>query len=166
MDKLTKHRQYVKKHKENVKKAWDRLKSKIECKGVHYWNIDIAVDEHDNSKLLEGEVQEYANWFYPDKPEERDEDEFKKAWMHHVHNNPHHWEHWVGHSETGDAYEMSFEYIIEMILDWQAMSYDLGGTIVEFYEFEKDRMILHPNTRKFIDDHIKEYSEYMKEIGV
>ena len=48
--------------------------------------------DHDESKWSEEEYGPYDEYFYGSKD---NIDEFNYAWLHHIHNNPHHWQYWV-----------------------------------------------------------------------
>ena len=39
-------------------------------------------------------------------------------------------------------------YIAEMILDWEAMSRHFGGNPLNWYEKNRETIILHPDTKK------------------
>ena len=49
---------------------------------------------------------------------------------------------------------MPYEYVIEMICDWWSFSHKSGKLyeILDWYETHKERMILHDNTRKIVED--------------
>lgn len=82
---------------------------------------------HDMSKLTKEEFIPYANYFYGDK-EDKDEEEFEKAWQIHLKRNPHHPEHWVGKSES-----MPTPVAKEMVCDLRAMSRKFGGSAEQYY---------------------------------
>ncbi len=54
-----------------------------------------------------------------------DPEAYDRAWLHHLHNNPHHWQYWVmppefnpdGDHDNG-CLKMPEEYVLEMIADW------------------------------------------------
>lgn len=77
---------------------------------------------HDLSKFWPEEFFAYADWFYGKKS---DPEAYDRAWLHHLHNNPHHWQYWVmppefnpdGDHDNG-CLEMPEEYVLEMIADW------------------------------------------------
>ena len=63
-----------------------------------------------------------------------------EGWMHHLGNNPHHWQYWT---ERDYAYpNQKLIYLIENICDWMAMGYEFGDTAQEYYENNKDKIIL------------------------
>ena len=56
------------------------------------------------------------------------EDRFDAAWLHHQHNNPHHWQHWLLREDDGGtkALEMDHLYVVEMVCDHWAFSWVKG----------------------------------------
>lgn len=108
-------------HIKNVRKAGSWL-------GVSLYQLE----EHDKSKFSDNEFGPYAEKFYG----QPDEFSFSKAWLHHLHNNPHHWQHWllpmpsdkeiVG-VEDG-ALPIPEHYALEMVADWLGSSKTYTGT--------------------------------------
>lgn len=82
---------------------------------------------HDASKFLPEEFPHYARHFFGDKG---DPDGFASAWLHHIHHNPHHWQHWIfpdGFSPKGSQLDrglvpMPEIYVREMVADWMGAS--------------------------------------------
>lgn len=89
--------------------------------------------EHDLSKFSIPELPHYARNFFGDKA---DPDGFAGAWLHHIHQNEHHWQHWIfpdGFAPKGSAVEngvveMPERYALEMIADWQGASKAYTGS--------------------------------------
>lgn len=88
---------------------------------------------HDYSKFNLAEFPYYVRQFHGDKA---DPDGFARAWLHHIHNNPHHWQHWLfadGFTpddscvESG-CVEMPEEYAAEMVADWMGASMAYTGS--------------------------------------
>lgn len=71
---------YVLRHKYHVLVAGRRL-------GVPLWRLIV----HDWSKFTRAEWGPYVRRFYGGGG---NDEEFRAAWLHHVQENPHHWEHW------------------------------------------------------------------------
>ena len=121
-----------------------------------------TVGMHDNSKYYSHEYDAYDAYFYGEK----DEDAFNLAWLHHIHNNPHHWQYWVLINDDGKyrdpdkviALEMPKVFVFEMIADWWSFSWKCGNLneIFKWYEDHKDNIILHENTRKLVEDTLDE----------
>lgn len=47
--------------------------------------------------------------------------DFNIAWLHHIHNNPHHWNHWIIQNDTDgvEVIRMPEKYAKEMVADWR-----------------------------------------------
>jgi aryl-phospho-beta-D-glucosidase BglC (GH1 family) len=91
-------------------------------------NIDrYQQREHDCTKFSHEELFAYARNFHGDKG---DPDGFAVAWLHHVHFNEHHWQHWIfpdGFTPKGSSVEngvvfMPEQYVKEMVADWMGAS--------------------------------------------
>lgn len=81
---------------------------------------------HDLSKFSRAEWSPYVAQFYKPKvgpPEnaERQAD-FNRAWLHHIHANPHHWQHWMLHLDNGKTLVLipAADLVHEMVADWMA----------------------------------------------
>ena len=78
--------------------------------------------------------------------------------QYHIHQNPHHWQHWVHLTDDGRpsviALDMPYEYIIEMICDWWSFSWKSGDVfeIFDWYEKNKKIMKLSKRTRDTVED--------------
>ena len=114
--------------------------------------------QHDLSKLDPEEYSYYDEYFYgKSKDDPAVKLNFKYAWLHHIHNNPHHWQYWILHNdEPGEGVvvlDMPKQYIIEMICDWWAFSWKKGDLteIFNWYDQHKDYMKLSHNTRKTVE---------------
>jgi hypothetical protein len=138
-------------HVANVEKAYIWLREKE----IISDELTTQINWHDVSKYLKDEYDAYDNYFYGKKTE-KVKTEFNYAWLHHIHNNPHHWQHWVlVNDEDGThALEMPREYVIEMICDWWAFSHKSGNLyeIFDWYKSHKENMILHEKTKKLIEE--------------
>lgn len=112
---------------------------------------EIAM-KHDLSKYSKEEYQAYNDRFYG---EHYNQEEFDKAWLHHIHHNPHHWEHWLL-LDDGEvkALEMPNIYILEMVADWGSFAYNKKDSteLLTWYSNNKYTMVLHPNTRKKVEN--------------
>jgi hypothetical protein len=158
---------YLETHVLNVERAFAWLFGRlpldlIEC----YWTdktftyiagyLPISA-HHDDTKWSESEYDAYDAYFFKERTEEV-EKAFDYAWLHHIHNNPHHWQHWLLYDDDGEkpkikALEMPKPYAIEMVADWWSFSWQLGDKteILRWYDENKDKMMLHPNTRAFVE---------------
>lgn len=96
--------------------------------GVHPKQLEI----HDNSKWSDAEFHAYAKHFHGGGAP----DLFASAWLHHIHYNPHHWQHWIfsdGYTPKNSSVEngivqMSNIYALEMIADWMGASKAYTGS--------------------------------------
>lgn len=76
------------------------------------------------------------------------------AWLKHIHRNPHHWQFWIlydnGHKE---CLPMPNQYVREMVSDWIGAGKAITGKndVLNWYEKNKDKIILHPDTRKLTE---------------
>ena len=145
--------QYIIEHKRNVEHAYHWLIDHG-ILDIHKSRPSLCV-EHDMSKYQAEEYDAYDNYFYGAKTAKVKE-AFDYAWLHHIHNNPHHWQYWVliNDEDGTKALEMPEEYAIEMVCDWWAFSHKSGNLkeIFDWYKSHKKNMILHEKTRKFVED--------------
>ena len=96
---LTEYDEYIYNHVINVISSWENcLKPALIDSGIKdYSEYDVdaigdIIGDHDASKYTSDEYFAYANYFYPTDEFPKDETAFDKAWLHHQHNNPHHWQ--------------------------------------------------------------------------
>ena len=143
--------EYIVAHRENVKKAYDWLKSHKIIKG----NLEKQIMQHDASKYSDEEYDAYDKYFYGKEKTEKVESDFNYAWLHHIHENPHHWQYWVlkHDDEPEEALEMPENYVYEMICDWWSFSFKIDklDEIFSWYNQHKG-MVLHANTRKLVEE--------------
>lgn len=149
------YERYIKEHVRNVNKAYEINKDMLRtfCDDNSVLKIvEDQITQHDLSKYTEEEFDAYRNKFYNLKNEPIDDIAFDHAWLHHIHNNPHHWQYWVLIEDEGNIkyLEMPLNYLFELCLDWAAMSMKFGGTPIEYYEDNADHIYLHPNTKKLL----------------
>ena len=171
---ISKYEDYLNNHIANVKKGFDWL-----CNNLPQIIEDYDVDElgdfissHDESKWSSEEFYPYAVYFNGDKnADDRAEVEeaFNVAWLHHQHNNPHHWQHWLLREDDGDmfALKMPYHYILEMISDWWAFSWAKGNLyeIFDWYEDNKPKMLLHEETQKTVESILEQIKNKLDSDG-
>lgn len=141
---------------------------------VHKWYVAIecmkvgafwSAKTHDLSKFRPSEFFPYVEHFYgEDKKEYSDFHEpgedivFDTAWLKHIHRNPHHWQYWVLKEDSGEVktIPMTNRYRKEMLCDWRGAgkAQGKGDNTVGWYKENKDKMILHPDTRQWIEDQL------------
>ena len=143
--------QYIVEHKANVEKAYRWIQDHNIFEDCEF---PVNIIEHDLSKYSADEYKAYDDYFYGKKTEAVKR-EFNYAWLHHIHNNPHHWQYWVLKHDDGpeEALEMPLNYAIEMICDWWSFSFKTGNLYEIFDWYNKHKgMVLHEKTRKFVED--------------
>lgn len=125
----------------------------VECfKEGLYWQGII----HDWQKFLPYCFLAYAGFFNIDKVTYQEQ--FNKAWLKHIHNSPHHWQYWQLKEDSGliQNIEMPEKYWKEMICDWYGASIATGngGRVIEWYNSNKEKIQLHPSTRRKVEGHL------------
>lgn len=112
---------------------------------------------HDLSKLSPAEFHGYTRCFFLDDKNRLAAKGLGAAWVHHVANNPHHWEHWAVAGERLE--EMPRECLAEMIADWEAMSKTVGkgGSTWKWYQRQKaaGKIRLAPMTQARVEAVLK-----------
>ena len=167
-----KYDEYIHEHKENVRKAYYWLVDKNILEGYSVDTLQhchyLCESAHDQSKYSEEEYDAYDKYFYGNRSYQVVED-FDYAWLHHIHNNPHHWQYWVlVNDEDGEKIlDMPDEYIIEMICDWWSFSWK-SGDLTEIFKWYEDHpnMKLSKNTRKKVEDILRKIKEKLGEEDV
>lgn len=143
-----KYEEYINDHIANVQGAYALalMAFKHVFPGVyknksHYNQLMYNLKHHDMSKNDQNEFWYYAARFFPingtDPESKIVKDNFQIAWLHHVHNNPHHPAHWAL-VDDGKVIILNMPdiYIIEMICDWMAMSKYYNSTTKEYWKSE------------------------------
>ena len=147
---------YLTEHKENVAKGFRWLQENIPeiIEDGFEWQICF---NHDASKTDPEEYDAYDAYFYGNNRSYSVVQNFKKAWLRHIHNNPHHWQHWIlindEPKEGMVVIDMPYIYVVEMICDWWSFSWKKGdlNEIFSWYEDRKDYMKLSANTRRSVE---------------
>lgn len=154
--------EYLKNHRANVAKGLEWLKENLpnlikELSDDDY-NLDHQIGvAHDQSKYDTTEYDAYDAYFYGNNKSYKVVQDFKRAWLEHIHRNPHHWQYWILHNdEPGEGMvvmDMPNNYIIEMICDWWAFSWAKNNLfeIFNWYYQHKDYMKLSTKTRKTVE---------------
>lgn len=146
-----KYYDYINKHIENVKKAYNYIKESSPEIMSHLEIPESEMDEqiarHDRSKFEIEEFQPYADHFYGHDKIPESDSKFQKAWKHHYTHNPHHPEYWQHN-------KMPYSCILEMICDWWSFGWENGNLYEIFYYYEKNKdnkyPFLHPETKRTI----------------
>ena len=117
---------------------------------------DAQLAIHDDSKWTKAEFPGYAMHFQGGGAP----DDFSKSWLHHIHCNPHHWQHWLfsdGYTpknsevENG-AVEMPRHFALEMIADWMgaSMAYTGKWDMADWLMKNIPRIKVHSKTAKYL----------------
>lgn len=166
------YNQYLEKHKSNVEEGFRWLQKNLpeltDGSGAEH-NIIFA---HDQSKMEPDEYEAYDAYFYGGNRSYAVVEDFRKAWLLHIHRNPHHWQHWVlinDDPEEGEiCLEMPYEYIVEMICDWWSFSWQKGNLFEVFvwYNEHRDYIKLHPDTRKTVENILDQMRERLGDSSI
>ena len=152
--------QYLAEHIGNVNKGlhWmlDNLGFKEEKPELE---IALVNFDHDESKYSVEEYDAYDKYFYGGNRSYKVVQEFNYAWLHHIHNNPHHWQYWVlleDDPESGMPYkalEIPVYVIFEMIADWWSFSWKSGNLfeIFNWYADHRNKQIINPKSREIVE---------------
>lgn len=138
----------------------------------HKWNVGIECFKkgmllhaltHDLSKLRPSEFIPYARFFYETdrmknykQSDERNEN-FQKGWNHHQKRNKHHWNYWISVTRKDEivSVPMPRKYVRQMVADWNGMARKFGGETKEYFENNRDNMLLHEETIRKIEEELK-----------
>lgn len=123
--------------------------------GVPLW---IAI-LHDWDKFLPSEWFPYARTFYNKDGSKtyQEHPAFTVAWNQHQKINKHHWQYWYITWDRGEseALPMPDVYRREMLADWIGAGKALGKPNTwEWYEANKDKMKLHPDSRAWVEEQL------------
>jgi len=150
---------YIKEHYINVQKAWKIIQDigkggpwDFLYDDSKYFILDLAIKEHDKSKLSDIEFNAYRGKFYPIEAEKnnrllagRAAYEFENAWSHHKLHNKHHWQNWTKSNWSNID-------VVDNFCDWFAMSMKFEANPLDYYRKEKDRIILPENAIELMFD--------------
>jgi len=150
--------QYLANHKSNVKKGFDWIRDNLPelIKTGFDFERQMGLN-HDHSKTERDEYEAYDAYFYGGNKSYSVVQDFNKAWLLHIHRNPHHWQYWVlinDDPQEGEILiEMPYNYIVEMICDWWAFSWAKGNLneVFPWYEEHKDYIQLHSSSRLAVE---------------
>ncbi len=165
--------QYLREHRENVAKGlyWLGVNLPDILNGVDVVSLRDQINKyHDLSKDTIAEYEPYDAYFYGKNKSYEVVQNFNRAWLHHIHRNPHHWQYWVlindDPNEGEVILDMDYDYIIEMICDWWAFSWKKGNLyeIFSWYDQHKAYMKLSPKTRKTVEDILDQIREKLDDL--
>lgn len=151
--------QYLEHHRSNVRRGYEwlckNLPDVVEGASEAGWLTGFA---HDKSKNETDEYEAYDTYFYGNNRSYEVVQNYRKAWLLHIHRNPHHWQHWVLINDDPDegeiVLEMPYDYIIEMICDWWSFSWQKESLseIFNWYDEHSKYMKLAPRTRSTVEN--------------
>lgn len=156
---------YLYEHRNNVRKGIEWILSNLNLVSLYADSIRELGKIHDESKNNPDEYKAYDEYFYGNNRSNEVVEDFNKAWLLHIHRNPHHWQYWVlinDDPELGEiCIEMPANYVVEMIADWWSFSWKVNNLyeIFKWYELHKDHIKLHENTRKLVESILKHMKE-------
>jgi hypothetical protein len=115
---------------------------------------------HDWSKFLPDEWFAYARFFSKDEENIHHvgtDLDFEYAWNRHQKRQPHHWQYWVLIQDQDNPkiqpLKMPEKYVKEMVADWRGAGMAQGYTnLWEWYHQNRGKIILHPDTRKRVEE--------------
>lgn len=178
--------EYLSTHIRNVRRAYNWLKTNLPevlsqdnyiDEISYYGELEDIIKLHDRSKYnkvpikdnyydLSIEYDPYVTHFYGTRTPES-EKQFDKAWLSHIHQNPHHWQHWLLQHDSGEleALDMPYVFIIEMICDHWSFSWKSNNLleIFSWYEKNKSNMILSDKTRKIYETILEQIKQCLEE---
>lgn len=155
---------YLIQHKDNVIKGFKWLQENLPDLFLSDDGHDmeyLTCYMHDKSKDSPDEYRAYDEYFYGNNKSWQVVQDFNKAWLLHIHRNPHHWQYWVlindDPNEGEIIIDMPRHYIIEMICDWWSFSWQKGDLteIFKWYEDRKEYIKLSDKTRKTVEHILK-----------
>ena len=153
--------EYIKNHKNNVTKAFNWLRTNLpDIADETVWRDAEfnTIYGHDMSKYNKDEYEAYDNYFYGNNKSFEVVEQFNKAWLTHIHRNPHHWQYWIlindDPNEKEKLIDMPDCYIIEMICDWWSFSWNKNNLkeIFKWYDERKHHMKMSDYTRQKVED--------------
>lgn len=158
---------YLAKHKDGVSKAFEWINSNMhEFIYPDETQLRNQIATHDESKFSPEEYDAYDAYFYKTNKSFMVVENFNNAWLHHIHNNPHHWQHWVLLQDEGTVVcvDMPTNYIVEMICDWWSFSWTDGNLfeIFDWYEDNKKNMDLSDLTRTIVETMLNQMREILE----
>lgn len=151
---------YLDQHRRNVLKGFSWLVDNLPelFREVDRDAMKTMFKSHDYTKDSPEEYAAYDRYFYGSDKSPQVIKEFQKAWLHHIHFNPHHWQHWVLINDDPDEgeviLEMDYIFIIEMICDWWAFSWQKKNLreIFSWYDEHQEYIKLAPKTRETVEN--------------
>jgi len=172
--------QYLMQHKSNVYDGYLWIEGHCTAEEIDKIFPEIRKDSlmiqlkcHDGSKTCADEYGAYDGYFYGNaKNTAEGRNAFNRAWLLHIHRNPHHWQYWVlvhDEAENGqklEALDIPDNYLIEMICDWWSFSFKKGDLyeIFKWYDEHKADILLSEKSRKQVESMLELIHEKLDKI--
>lgn len=184
------YEEYLTQHIGNVQKGYQWMKEYLPEllsednyieETAYYGELDDIIAQHDKSKYiripdaenyyeLKCEYDAYAEYFYGTEKTDEVKDAFDRAWLAHIHANPHHWQHWMlqNNKDGLKLLDMPYVFQIEMICDWWAFSWKAKNLyeIFGWYNKNKKDILLSDKTRKNVEHILNELKKKLNEVKV
>jgi hypothetical protein len=166
---------------------------------VHKWFVFVAglktkaplwqLLVHDWSKFLPDEFFPYADYFYNNEKQQKEnieafglfglaelapwgyytKDHFNIAWLYHQRRNPHHWQYWYLMQDNDPSFPLPIpeKYSREMVADWAGAGRAITGKweVAAWYEKNKEKILLHPDTRLFVESLVRGLTKDAPDLG-
>lgn len=182
------YEEYLTQHIGNVQKGYQWMKDNLPEvlsednyieETAYYGELDEIIAQHDKSKYtripdvenyyeLRCEYDAYAEYFYGKEKTDEVKEAFDRAWLSHIHMNPHHWQHWMLQNDEDGLrlLDMPYVFIIEMICDWWAFSWKAENLyeIFNWYEKNKKGILLSDKTRENVEYILDELKKRIDEV--
>lgn len=157
------YREYLQKHREGVRKCfYETMLPILKEEGISnemLYKISEIIEHHDESKYSPEEFGPYRDYFYDKEKYPRSTEAYELAWLHHQNHSPHHWQYWVLIQDEDNprckALDMPFEYIIELLCDWDSASKHYGNTAYEWWIKQQEHFIMTDYTYNTIAKYIE-----------
>lgn len=155
--------QYIVEHKKNLMLGLQWMEQNLPrhmIDGEKMVEAMANAEIHDQSKYDKEEYDAYDAYFYGNHTHPPEvQAAFDKAWLHHIHLNPHHWQHWVlleddpNLGSFGKVLDMPLEYIYEMVADWWTFSWKNNHLmeIFDWYAAHQNNIRLSLKTRMIVE---------------
>ena len=168
--------EYLERHIANVKKAYKYLINHNIVPSNE--KTEYIISLHDLSKYMDEEYWAYDNNFYntifPSFVTDTQRS-FDAAWLHHIHYNEHHWQHWILLNDDGTSYpiQIPHAYVIEMVCDWWSFSWERYSKtsnpndlleVLTWYSNSKQSMKLHKDTRVQVEQLLASIESSVKQM--
>lgn len=132
--------------------------------GCSFWRLFW----HDFSKFRPSEWLPYARTFYAPDGSKRyvETPSFDKAWLLHIHRNPHHWQYWILRHDDGRETKIDIprKFLREMVADWCGAGKAITGKweVYSWYFQNALKIKLACADRVFVENLIEQFEEGLR----